>query len=66
LTSCAQGSKLGLFPDEGETNYLPGMRSALADPYVVFYRVGTDAIEIIRVLHGRRDIASLFARRADG
>jgi toxin ParE1/3/4 len=44
---------------------LPSMRSALADPYIVFYRVGRNAIEIIRVLHGRRDIASIFARRAD-
>jgi plasmid stabilization system protein ParE len=41
------------------------MRSVLAFPYVVFYRVGNDAIEIIRVLHGRRDIASIFARLAD-
>jgi len=45
---------------------LPGLRSALADPNILFYRVRKDAVEIIRVLHGRRDIASIFARRADG
>jgi toxin ParE1/3/4 len=61
-------SRLKAWPFSGRRRdeLLPGMRSSLADPYVVFYRVGTDAIEIIRVLHGRRDIASIFARRADG
>jgi plasmid stabilization system protein ParE len=33
-------------------------------PYVVFYRVRNDGIEIVRVLHGRRDVASIFAERS--
>jgi toxin ParE1/3/4 len=28
--------------------------------YIIFYRVVTDAIEIVRVLHGGRDIESIF------
>ena len=40
---------------------LPGLRCVLAVPYVIFYRVRNDAVEVVRVLHGRRDIASIFA-----
>jgi plasmid stabilization system protein ParE len=36
------------------------MRSILANPYVVFYRINADCIEIVRVLHGRRDVESIF------
>jgi toxin ParE1/3/4 len=39
---------------------IPGMRSVVSAPYVIFYRVGTDAVEIVRVLHGRRDIEAVF------
>jgi toxin ParE1/3/4 len=61
-------SRLKAWPLSGRTRdeLLPSMRSALAAPYIVFYRVAKDTIEIIRVLHGRRDIASIFARRTDG
>jgi toxin ParE1/3/4 len=31
--------------------------------YVVFYRPIENGIEVVRVLHGRRDIAALFSRR---
>jgi toxin ParE1/3/4 len=44
---------------------LTGMRSVPVYPYIVFYRVGNAAIEIVRVLHGRRDIASIFAKISD-
>jgi toxin ParE1/3/4 len=40
---------------------LTGMRSVPIHPYIVFYRIQGDAVEIVRVLHGRRDIASIFA-----
>ena len=39
---------------------LPGMRSLVARPYVVFYRVAGQGVEVVRVLHGRRDIDSIF------
>jgi len=31
------------------------------DSYLVFYRIDADMVEIIRVLHGARDIPSLLA-----
>lgn len=37
-----------------------GLRSVVADRYVIFYRVTDHAIEIVRVLHGRRDLAAIF------
>lgn len=39
---------------------IPGMRSVAVAPYVVFYRVSDNTIEVVRVLHGRRDIEAIF------
>jgi toxin ParE1/3/4 len=36
------------------------LRSSLVKPYVLLYRPIEDGIEIIRVIHGARDISSLF------
>ena len=36
----------------------PGLRSFSVGSYVVFYRTMHDGVEIIRVLHGARDIIS--------
>jgi len=36
------------------------MRSIVARPYVVFYRLNEDSVQIVRVLHGRRDIDAVF------
>ena len=41
----------------------PGLRSVLRQPYVIFYRVNEDDVEIIRVLHGRRDFSAIFKRK---
>jgi toxin ParE1/3/4 len=38
-----------------------GMRSVPVHPYVILYRVHAGAVEIYRILHGCRDIASIFA-----
>jgi toxin ParE1/3/4 len=38
----------------------PGLRSLAVGNYVIFYRPISDGIQIIRVLHGARDIPSLF------
>jgi toxin ParE1/3/4 len=40
----------------------PGLRSVLAHPYTVFYRIRDDAVEIARVLHERRDFPAAFAK----
>lgn len=37
-----------------------GLRSFAIRPYVIFYRVIDDDIELVRVLHGARDIEDIF------
>ena len=37
-----------------------GMRSFAIDKYLVFYRIAGDAITVLRVLHGARDIEQMF------
>ena len=37
----------------------PGIRSFVVMSWVVFYRVREDAIEVIRVLHGARDLDAI-------
>lgn len=39
----------------------PGLRSLAAGEYVIFYRVESESVLILHILHGRRDIASFFA-----
>lgn len=40
----------------------PGLRGILAHPYTVFYRVTEAAIEIVRVLHERRDFPAILKK----
>jgi toxin ParE1/3/4 len=42
---------------------LPGLRSVIVHPYTVFYRVRDDEVEIVRVLHERRDFSAVFRRK---
>lgn len=60
--------KLEYWPHAGRPRdgLLPGLRSVLAVPYVIFYRVQNDVVEVVRVLHGRRDIDSIFGEPSDG
>jgi toxin ParE1/3/4 len=39
---------------------MPGLRSLRVHPYALFYRVIEDRIEIARILHERRNLASEF------
>ena len=39
---------------------LPGVRSYPVKRYVVFYRVNSKAVEVVRILSGYRDIDILF------
>jgi plasmid stabilization system protein ParE len=41
----------------------PGLRSVVARPHIVFYRVKDAAAEIVRVLDGRQDIHEIFSER---
>ena len=38
----------------------PNLKSFPVDRYVLYYRANTGGIELVRVLHGSRDISSVF------
>jgi toxin ParE1/3/4 len=40
----------------------PGLRSVLSHPYVIFYRVRNDTIDVVRVLHERRNFPEVFKK----
>jgi toxin ParE1/3/4 len=42
-----------------------GIRSLLIHTYIVFYRVTDTAVQIVRVLHGRRDLVTIFAEEPE-
>jgi toxin ParE1/3/4 len=41
---------------------LPGLRSVIVRPHVIFFRIRDSALEVVRVLHGRRDLPAIFGR----
>jgi toxin ParE1/3/4 len=41
---------------------LSGLRSVIVRPHVIFFRIGNGAVEVVRVLHGRRDFPTIFGR----
>lgn len=43
----------------------PRLRSLAMSSYVLFYRPRSDGIELIRVLHGARDLPALFGESAE-
>jgi plasmid stabilization system protein ParE len=45
---------------------MSGMRSVLVHPYVIFFQVAASSVEIVRGLHQRRDLESIFADDVDG
>lgn len=54
---------LGSFPRIGrsrEGDFCPGYRSLTVAEYVIVYRVENDDALIIRIVHGRRDMETLF------
>lgn len=38
----------------------PGLRSLSIRKYIIFYRYNKSRVEIIRIMHGARDISSFF------
>jgi plasmid stabilization system protein ParE len=40
----------------------PNLRSTLVWPYVIFYRVEGDIVQIIRILHGKRDLRRIMKK----
>jgi toxin ParE1/3/4 len=41
----------------------PGLRSAAFGNYLIVFRIIDGAIEVVRVLHGARDLPSLFGKQ---
>jgi toxin ParE1/3/4 len=62
--ACERLSRLP-FSGRPRDNILPGFRSILVHPYIVFYRLRSKNVEIVRVLHGRRDVDAIFGEDAD-
>lgn len=54
------------FAGRARNEVRPELRSIVANPHVVFYRVANDVAEIVRVLDGRRDLDEIFARESRG
>jgi toxin ParE1/3/4 len=54
--------RLSQHPHLGEdcSDLRAGMRRLAVRGYLIFYRLGEDKVEILRVLHGARDWPSLF------
>jgi toxin ParE1/3/4 len=42
----------------------PGLRVTFHSPYAIYYMPQTEAVVVIRVIHGARDIAALTERGA--
>jgi toxin ParE1/3/4 len=58
-----EGSRMHVrFPGMGQSRdeLRPGLRCFVVSPYVVFYRPVEDTIEVLRILHGARDIGSIL------
>jgi toxin ParE1/3/4 len=53
---------LSQFPEMGRSReeLAPGLRSVVIEPYVLFYRVTATAVEVLRILHGARDIDTIM------
>lgn len=53
---------LAFHPDMGRAreDFAPGLRSFPVGNYLIFYCRDADGVEIVRVLHSRRDLPRLF------
>jgi toxin ParE1/3/4 len=57
-----KGQMLARFPEIGRSRpeIAPNLRSTLVHPYVIFYRFEDDLVQILRILHGKRDLRSIM------
>lgn len=58
------GTRLGERPLLGRAReeVLPGLRSVRVHPYTIFYRVTDASIEIVRILHERRNFPAALTK----
>jgi len=62
-----KGQALSRFPEMGRSRpeIAPGLHSTLVYPYVVFYRIDGDAVQILRILHGKRDLQRIMREESE-
>lgn len=62
-----KGKALAQFPEIGRSRLeiAPHLRSTLVHPYVIFCRVKDDGVQILRILHGSRDLRSIMKTEGD-
>ena len=48
------------FLGTSRTELRNGVRGLSVTPYIIFYELSDDRIEILRIIHGSRDITRLF------
>ncbi|SEB91126.1 toxin ParE1/3/4 [Rhizobiales bacterium GAS191] len=41
---------------------MPGLQSVIVHPHTIFYRVSDASVEVVRVLHERRDFPGIFSK----
>jgi toxin ParE1/3/4 len=49
------GMSLATMPHRGRTGRIAGTREFVVAPFIIVYRVGADAVEILRIYHGAQD-----------
>ena len=55
------------FPEFGQNRdeLEPGLRCVMAGKYLIYYKLGLDQVQIVRILHGSRDVDSIFRDSGD-
>ena len=58
----ARCARIGEFPHAGppRPQWGEGIRIAVHGKYLIVYRVGEDTVQVLRVVHGARDLDALF------
>ncbi len=61
-------SRLGDYPNIGHVGRVPDTRelSVTGLPYIVVYEVSAEAVTVLAVFHGARDLARAMAERSKG
>ena len=56
------------FPESGtpRPELGPGIRSLVVGRYLVLYRVGADSVDVVRIVHGARELRRLLRRLSAG
>ena len=61
-------SRLGDYPNIGHVGRVPNTRelSVTGLPYIVVYEVSAEAVTVLAIFHGARDLARAMAERSKG